>query len=148
MAVHGFMTMTRAGQPFLPAGGKKRSPYMNASEVHAFEYSVETQFDSNQGSPVGRRRHKPIVITKEFDAASPLLLNASWTDEIIDEVKLEIVETGPRGGERVVNRITITNAQIVTVRTWWDFVQRKRVDRIELDFEDVKTFWPVRRWPA
>jgi type VI secretion system secreted protein Hcp len=66
-------------------------------------------------SPAGKRQHKPLVITKEVDSASPLLLNAHWTGEVLKGVDIQI--TGPasaqaRSPEQVYSTITLTNAEI------------------------------------
>jgi type VI secretion system secreted protein Hcp len=37
----------------------------------AFDYGIETPFDAASGRPSGKRQHKPVVIRKEIDEASP-----------------------------------------------------------------------------
>lgn len=39
----------------------------------AFSYGVETPIDEVSGLPSGKRQHKPVMITKEWGAASPQL---------------------------------------------------------------------------
>lgn len=102
-----------------------RGPSVSKGALHGISYGTSVITPRNfsimlsqmknesAGAMVGRRQHKPIVITKEWGAASPQLLNAHWTNEALSSVVLEIVGRPSSGsGETVVSRITLTNAQI------------------------------------
>jgi type VI secretion system secreted protein Hcp len=67
------------------------------------------------GSLAGKRQHKPLVITKEVDSASPLLLSARWSQEVLKGVDIQIAGPASAQGrvpEQVYSTITLTNAQI------------------------------------
>jgi type VI secretion system secreted protein Hcp len=90
-------------------------------ECMAFKMGSSVPVDANSGAVKGFRVHKPLVITKEFGAASPQFLQAHWNNEVLDEVVLEIVgrDTGGKK-EKVVERITLKDAVIVAVDRYSD----------------------------
>jgi type VI secretion system secreted protein Hcp len=79
----------------------------------AFSYGVETPVDEGTGAPSGKRQHKPIIITKEWDAASPQLYQAIVTNETLKSVLCEFVNVNAAGVEQVAFTIELTNAAIV-----------------------------------
>jgi type VI secretion system secreted protein Hcp len=52
-------------------------------------YEVDAPFDSATGRASGKRVHKPITIVKVIDQASPRLLEALVTNEVLTSVKIE-----------------------------------------------------------
>jgi type VI secretion system secreted protein Hcp len=76
-------------------------------EVASVEMHSGTPVDQAHGGPTGQRTHKPLVITRETDSASPQLLNAHWNNEVLTEV---VVEKEFHG--HITQRITLTNATI------------------------------------
>jgi type VI secretion system secreted protein Hcp len=79
-----------------------------------FSYEVIAPRDAASGQATGRRQHKPITIIKEWDATSPLLLQALVSQEPIASVKLEFSRSKPGspGGMDVFQEITLRNAQV------------------------------------
>ena len=57
--------------------------------VIAASHEVISPRDPASGLPTGKRMHKPIVITKEVDAASPLLYQALSNNEALTEWELQ-----------------------------------------------------------
>jgi len=85
-------------------------------ECVEFKMGSAVPFDANSGVTQGFRQHKPVVITKEWGASSPLFLNAHWTNEVISEVIVECIGRDSTGAKEVVTeRITLTNANIIEV---------------------------------
>jgi type VI secretion system Hcp family effector len=83
-----------------------------------FQYSVESPLDSATGQSSGKRQHKPIVITKEWGAASPQIFQALTTNEILSSVDFEFTKNSTGEKEVVYQRITLTNAQITRVNSY------------------------------
>ena len=80
---------------------------------------AKTQYDRNAGLVSGKRQHSPLVITKQKDSASPLLMNAHWSQEVLPTVVINLVgRTSSGSGEVVVARITLTNAQISKINRY------------------------------
>jgi type VI secretion system secreted protein Hcp len=85
-------------------------------EFIEFKMGSSVPVDANSGQAKGFRQHKPLVVTKERDAASPELLQAHWKNEILDEVVLEIVGRSDDGmKEEIQERITLKDAIIVSI---------------------------------
>jgi type VI secretion system secreted protein Hcp len=107
-------------------------------ELSSFEMGSEVPVDPKSGKPTGSRTHAPVVITKEWGAASPQLLDAHWRAELFDEVVVEIVGRPDTGkGETVVERITLTNAIIQVARLYIgrSLVSRKELSEFGLTFQ-------------
>jgi type VI secretion system secreted protein Hcp len=68
------------------------------------------------GGGAGKRQHKPLVITKELDKASPILLKACATGQHFPELTLDAFRT--RGGKKEVYlTVTLENVMITSFRT-------------------------------
>jgi type VI secretion system secreted protein Hcp len=100
------------------AGGAKRAK----GKIGGVKFSMETTSprDAATGQATGKRIHKPIVITKEWDAASPQLFNALVDNETLKIVLFEFVKTDPAGKEVVYYTITLTNAVVSNLRSYVD----------------------------
>jgi len=57
--------------------------------VIAYEHEIVTPRDVASGLPTGKRQHKPLMILKEIDKASPLLYSILVNNENISTWKLE-----------------------------------------------------------
>ena len=99
--------------------GESKTPKRSSkwTDVVAVSHDIIAPYDPQSGSPKGPRTHKPVTITKEFGGASPQLLDAHWKNEVFSEVVIEVVEPTPSGIERVVKRITLTDAVIASVKS-------------------------------
>jgi type VI secretion system secreted protein Hcp len=69
---------------------------------------------SKSGTTGGHTKH-PITITKEVDAASPLLYQALVTNEVL-QIIIEETEASNFGAETVTKRMTLTNASVAYVK--------------------------------
>lgn len=97
----------------------EKNPLRNAKwiEILEFSYPVQAPRDANSGQASGKRQHSPITVTKEWGAASPQLLNACTTNEVLTEVVIQVADNSKPGShETVVDTITLTNAVIVARR--------------------------------
>jgi len=94
--------------------------------------------DANSGEAKGHRQHKPLVITKEWGASSPQILQAHWTNEVLEEVVIEVVARGPDGKkEIVVEQIKLSDAVIVSVDRYSSNSAKASVDSDVQHLEDV-----------
>jgi type VI secretion system secreted protein Hcp len=84
------------------------------SQVVAFSMGGMIAIDSPSEAAKGARKHKPIVITREVDSSSPQLLQAYWSNEVLDEVVLEI--KSPHSPGLVIERLTLGNAVLSKIR--------------------------------
>jgi type VI secretion system secreted protein Hcp len=70
-------------------------------------HEIVSPRDPASGLPTGKRQHKPIVVTKELDSTTPLLLNALVNNENLSSVLIGLL----RNGQQVAT-IKLTNASI------------------------------------
>src|SRR5262249_2563968 len=61
--------------------------------IHAFQYGISAPRDPQTGLPTGRRQHKPLTITKDFDQTSPQILQAITNNENLNDVVVDVVLT-------------------------------------------------------
>lgn len=90
--------------------------------VIAVSHEILSPRDPASGMATGKRQHKPIVITKEIDRASPLLHQMLSNNENITEWELQFwapqLKAGTGVGSEVQNyTITLTNAAIASIAT-------------------------------
>ncbi|MEZ4428935.1 MAG: type VI secretion system tube protein TssD [Nannocystaceae bacterium] len=81
--------------------------------VIAVSHSIVSPRDAASGLPTGKRQHKPIVITKELDKSSPLLLSALVNNETLSSFALTIY--GGAKKDTALYTIELTNAQITSI---------------------------------
>ena len=88
--------------------------------VIACEHEIVSPRDPASGLPTGKRQHKPFVITKEVDKASPVLYQVLVTNENLTTVELKVFRTDPAGGGKPLHVYTVklTNASIASIRHW------------------------------
>ncbi|MCU1726348.1 Hcp family type VI secretion system effector [Pseudomonas sp. 7P_10.2_Bac1] len=70
-------------------GNTYQQGHENESLVQAFSHEVIIPRDPQSGQPTGMRVNKPLCITKVFDKASPQLLLALTTNELLTEVTIK-----------------------------------------------------------
>jgi type VI secretion system secreted protein Hcp len=85
--------------------------------VQAFSHEVTIPRDPQSGQPTGQRVHKPMVITKVFDKASPLLLRALTAGELITNVEIKWYRT-KSGAQEHYYTTTLEDAVIVHIKDY------------------------------
>jgi type VI secretion system secreted protein Hcp len=87
----------------------------DAIECTAFSTQDISPRDAASGLPAGKRMHKPIVITTQFDKATPLLLNSLYTNENLEKVVIKFFRAGTNGIATNFATITLTNANLAQI---------------------------------
>ncbi len=85
-------------------------------QVLGYDYEVMSPRDPMSGLPTGKRLHKPIVIRKRVDQASPLLFQACTTNENISEFTMKFWRPSKTGQEEQFFTIKLTNASVASVK--------------------------------
>ena len=122
--------------------GEVKSPgHPNAFQ--ALSLSYEFPFQAAGQQPAGRRHHHPVVITKEWGASSPQLLQACAFNEVLKSVEINLEEPDATGNEKTQTTIRLTNAVLLDA-------QRPRaigfertlpaVQKLSFSFETVNVF--------
>jgi type VI secretion system secreted protein Hcp len=88
--------------------------------VISVSHEIVSPRDPASGLPTGKRMHKPFIITKELDKASPLLYNALVNNENISEWELKHYTPQVKAQQGVgteVNHYTVrlVNANIASI---------------------------------
>jgi type VI secretion system secreted protein Hcp len=116
MALNAYLTAIGQKQGQLK-GGVTQKGREGSIAVYAVDHEILSPRDAASGLPTGKRQHKPITITKEIDKATPLLLKALVTNEVLTEVILKFFSANPNGVETNNYIIKLTNATIASVHT-------------------------------
>ncbi len=118
--------------------------------VIACDHEIISPRDAASGLPTGKRMHKPIVITKELDKASPLLYNILCHNENIPEWELQFwtpqlsAATGV-GAEKQHYTIKLTNANIASIH--FRMLNNKNPELMRYtEFEEVTFTYQKIEW--
>jgi type VI secretion system secreted protein Hcp len=114
----------------------KRADFL---DVLSFKMGGDVPVDANNWKPKGSRQHRPLVVTVEACAASPQLLQALWTSEVLSEVVLEQVNRTSAGDkEQVKERITLTDAIIVSISRYSSAHAKEKLAHDVDHLEDIE----------
>jgi type VI secretion system secreted protein Hcp len=83
--------------------------------ISDFSYMASAPTDRNAGMASGKRMHSAFTIKKSIDQASPQLMQAMTTGEVLTSVDIEFVHPGARGPE-VYKTLHLTDAVITSIR--------------------------------
>ena len=90
------------------ATGQKQGPFSQTPiDVSAVSHEIVSPRDAASGLPTGKRQHKPISITMEWGASTPLFLNALVNNENLTSVLIGLLRNGNQ-----VATIKLTNANV------------------------------------
>jgi type VI secretion system secreted protein Hcp len=112
---------------------------LGAGKIAGVRFYAETTSprDAATGQASGKRQHKPITITKEWDAASPQLFQALVTNEVLTSVLFEFLKTNPSGQEYVHYTVKLTNAAVASVKSYLDLTDTSGDPYDAHELEDV-----------
>jgi type VI secretion system secreted protein Hcp len=83
--------------------------------VIAVNHEIISPRDEATGGPTGKRRHRPLVITKELDKSSPLLQSILVNNENVKEFELKFWAPSASGKEAQWFTINLVNANIASI---------------------------------
>jgi len=99
-------------------------------EIYNWGQEIIAPIDAASGLPTGKRQHKPFVITKELDAASPLLYQALVTNETISSLTVRVFKQS-KSPRNLAFVIKLANARVIGVSKTAD--ADKKTDGFELE---------------
>ena len=109
-----------------------------------FQYTVAIPTDAQTGLPSGKRRHQPVVITKDLDKSSPKLFRACVTGEHMKEVRMKFYRIDPKGKDEHYYTIILEDAVIQSIRQYPNRLDLNELSR-KLDVEDISfTFKKIK----
>lgn len=83
-----------------------------------FSFQGTAAHDTATGQATGKRQYSVVLFTKEWGAASPQLLTAMATNEVLQSVDFEFVRSNPLGKEYVFETVKLTQATITSFRQY------------------------------
>jgi type VI secretion system Hcp family effector len=96
-----------------------------------FELDLQSPRDQISGLPVGKRQWKPIVIVKQWSAASPQFLQALVSNELLSSVTIEFESVLADGTEGTYYAVQLTNASVTEVRQYLGSLKVKHSESID-----------------
>jgi type VI secretion system secreted protein Hcp len=126
MATPAYMSITGTRQGLITSGAYTDASVGKVAQkghedevmVQAFSHEITRPWDSQSGSPTGQRFHKPLVITKVFDKASPLLLQALTSGEKLISVEIKWYRPAGSDGEVHFYTTKLEEAYIVDIKDY------------------------------
>lgn len=115
MALNAYMRLTGDIQGEIK-GSVTQAGREDSIMVFGCSHEIESPRDIASGRATGKRQHKPLVITKEIDRSTPLLMNALTNNENISELELQFWEPSRSGKEVQYYTIQLVNANITSIR--------------------------------
>jgi type VI secretion system secreted protein Hcp len=141
MAYEFFITIegTKQGKFKTPPGGGASADGLRGGKIPGIRFFAETTSprDVGTGQASGKRQHKPITITKQWDASSPQLFQALVTNEVLKSVLFEFVKTNLQGEEFVYHTIKLTNGTVSNIKSYLDLTDASGDPYDAHELEDV-----------
>ncbi|MCB9881973.1 MAG: type VI secretion system tube protein Hcp [Planctomycetes bacterium] len=139
MALHAFLTVPNI------KGSARQKGREGKIAVVAFKHEVQSDRDE-YGLPKKGPKHGALLVTKQFDLASPGLHGAHANNETFNEVRLEFWRLPPSGGGEE-NHLTIAlgKARIASIRSFMDDV-RKPEGSLLSEYEEVAFCYEQIAW--
>jgi len=113
MALTGYLKLLGETQGVINGDCKQADPKKDKILVYAWNHEIEIPNDTHTGTPTGQRIHKPLVITKQMDSASPKIMQACTKGEQLKEWQLDLYRITDKGTEEHYYSIKLGGAIIV-----------------------------------
>ncbi|MBN2689394.1 MAG: type VI secretion system tube protein Hcp [Gammaproteobacteria bacterium] len=118
------------------------------AEGHAFDYAVSIPSDQNTGQLTAVRKHGSIVLTKNYDSASPILFNACCRGKTLKSAEFNWYRINDDGTEELYFTHKLTKVKVVKVRHFMNHVKNPANDafghqeEIHLRFQKIELNYP------
>lgn len=117
MPIPAFMTIHGSRQGLISAGAFTEASVGNSYQTGREDQIMVQAFSHGlfvpKGQGAGRRMHKPLIITKTLDKASPLINTALCSGELLSQCRLEWYRTSAQGVQEHFYTIELEDALIV-----------------------------------
>jgi len=117
--------------------GKINGPGNAGLDCFSFKSDPAASRYDPAGHTSGRRKHHPIVITREVDSTSPLLWQACVTGETLTSAVLNLRTSGGGGSQSSLQSIELINGTIIHIEHA-PSIGGKSCQAIALSFQDLK----------
>ena len=143
MALYAFMTIT--GEANIQ-GSAQQKGREGKIVVFGVRHEIVSPTDVD-GMPIASEtKFGPLVVSKNFDSASPALHAAHIAGKLLSKVSVEFWRMPPRGGqEENYMTITLTGAKVLSYRTLMDDA-RKQENQLIPEYEEVAFAYEQVHW--
>ena len=144
MALNAYLRMAGEAQGAIQ-GSVSQAGREDSIKVLAFNHEIDSPRDAASGLPTGKRQHRPIVICKEVDKASPLLFRALTQNENISEWRLDFYRPSRSRREFQFYTIELENASIGNIQT--EMLDNSRPEnRRQIEREYIQFYYQRISW--
>lgn len=152
MALNAYLRLKGQNQGNIK-GGVTLKGRENTIEVIACNHEVVLPRDAASGLATGKRRHLPLVITKELDRSTPLLMQALISGEVLTSFELQFYSSqnigsiGRTGAEKNHYTIRLTNATLSGIKMAMpnnknpELVKYKEFEEVSFVYEKIEWIW-------
>ena len=151
MALNAYLTLKGQKQGDIK-GSVTQKGRENSIMVIAVSHDIISPRDPASGLPTGKRMHKPFVITKELDKASPLLYNVLVNNENVSEWTLkfwtpQLKAAAGVGTEVQHYTVKLTNANIASIAFRMpnnkhpDLMKFAEYEEIAFTYQKIEWIW-------
>ncbi len=119
-------------------GSVYREEHKDKIGVIAIDHDITSPRDVHTGQASGKRTHGSFKITKEVDAATPLLYQALCTNEVMKSIEIRWYRTTEQGEEENYFTTSLTDATISNMKEI--MVLTKDKTKMDLPFMEEVAF--------
>jgi type VI secretion system secreted protein Hcp len=122
MAVQAYVKIKGTKQGQFKGEGVQKQASNGGIPVLRYTSAAAAPRDAATGQASGKRQWQPIRFTKEWGAASPQLVQAMTTNEVLPSVVFEFYRTDRAGKTELHYRITLQNATVSSINSSLDLI--------------------------
>ena len=108
-------SITAGASSAVSIGSFANAAHQDESTIISSSYQVSLPIDPVTGQPTGSRVHKPLILTKLVDSASPRFFQALASGARLDICTLSWYRTSATGAQELYYSITLTNSLVTAL---------------------------------
>jgi type VI secretion system secreted protein Hcp len=119
-------------------GDSQQSKHKDDIVVITFDYGAKAPRDVATGQASGKRQHGAFKFTSHLGPATPQLMNALVTNEVLKNVVLNVYRSSHDGAEEVGTTIKLTKATVASYELLSDGATQYPEVRCEMTFQKIE----------
>src|SRR4051812_21563272 len=144
MALGAYLTITAARQGLI-RGSVTQKGREGKILVIGVQHEIVCPRNPQSGLPTGKRMHKPLMVTKELDRASPPLYAVLCANENISEARLDFYTSTFTGQEKQHYTVRLTNANISSIAFKMANIRSPKLVRF-VEYEEISFTYEKIQW--
>lgn len=136
-----FLTVKGQNQGDIKGGVTQRG-LENSIGINAWSHEVVSPRDAASGQATGKRQHKPFVITKRIDKATPKLYAALTQNEQLATVELKFFRPSlTTKAQELYFTVKLENAHISNITNRTDPTSGREVEEVSFTYQKITWTW-------